>query len=425
MNNDDLNQKLQPSAETDSVTDNRNRVDTSFAVPSPTTAAATSTHGVWSPIRTTSIGHFNTRHDRTLLDDEALGERKPSAMTERSNVAGVIGTVGAAAHSITEPTPLPAGSSQPHAMSMTNPKEPPTLRETSDAQKNRQKPKQEKQQHQSRRTRRNASGNINASYVSSVLPEGEKPLQLDVICGRDKVCHHHVGNRRFRVVIGMNHERYKTAPSRTHRKRITTEIIEHVHNWKPGGRFLKLDTTTGRWCVATNDYTRDKVSHALRSAKDPNGPKASKNRKPNKAEMEHALLSNAAHKAYRHISSHQLFIHGGSVVQEGQSSCENSSGHSSNSSIDSGQSDSEKKPAPQRTKRPGGMNHDRNTSNNSNANTNKGIVDDANGTGHTNDEEEDEEDDYDFDHLFDDDDKDNNDNDTNNGFEFDAFQWGK
>lgn len=49
-----------------------------------------------------------------------------------------------------------------------------------------------------------------------------------------------------------------------------------------GGRFLKQDETTGELKDVSEHYAREKVSHALRSAKDPNRPKPKKQREVKK-----------------------------------------------------------------------------------------------------------------------------------------------
>ena len=95
------------------------------------------------------------------------------------------------------------------------------------------------------------------------------PKRFDIVCGRDKHSHAHVGNKRFRAVIEMNRERYQTALTRDDKTQITCEIIAMIRSCQPGGRFLKFDPDTNLWIILGDDYAREKVSHALRSAKDP------------------------------------------------------------------------------------------------------------------------------------------------------------
>lgn len=95
------------------------------------------------------------------------------------------------------------------------------------------------------------------------------PKKFDIVCGKDKLSRAHVGNKRFRAVIEMNRERYQTAPTRDDKTQITCEIIAMIRSCQPGGRFLKFDTDTNQWIVLGDEYAREKVSHALRSVKDP------------------------------------------------------------------------------------------------------------------------------------------------------------
>ena len=53
---------------------------------------------------------------------------------------------------------------------------------------------------------------------------------------------------------------------------------------KNGGRFLKCDETTGEWKDVGDSVAREKVSHALRSCKDPNRPRVKKARAVKKYE---------------------------------------------------------------------------------------------------------------------------------------------
>jgi hypothetical protein len=105
----------------------------------------------------------------------------------------------------------------------------------------------------------------------------------DVLCGRDKLSHAHIGNKRFRQIIAINREAYQTAPSRENKTSITCDIVTMVREY--GGRFLKLDETTGEFQELGEHYIREKVSHALRSAKDPDRPCIRKRREVQKCHV--------------------------------------------------------------------------------------------------------------------------------------------
>ena len=107
------------------------------------------------------------------------------------------------------------------------------------------------------------------------------PQKFDIICGRDKNACSHVGNKRFRVIVEMNRERYQTASSREEKTKITIELISIIRSCEPGGRFLKMDDNN-HWVDVGDAYAREKVSHALRSAKNPHRRKSRKVRKLSK-----------------------------------------------------------------------------------------------------------------------------------------------
>jgi hypothetical protein len=86
----------------------------------------------------------------------------------------------------------------------------------------------------------------------------------------------HTGNRRLRHLVLANRAEYQKATWRKDKTRITSGIIEAVHSF--GGRFLRLNEQTGQWYEVDDTYAHDKVSHALRTAKDPERPRAERTR---------------------------------------------------------------------------------------------------------------------------------------------------
>lgn len=103
------------------------------------------------------------------------------------------------------------------------------------------------------------------------------PTNVDILLGRDKVSYSHVGNKRFRVVVAMNRERYQSCGSREAKSKITAEVIQSIRECN--GRFLKLNPKTKTYEEVGNDVAHEKVSHALRSAKDPKTKAPRKKRK--------------------------------------------------------------------------------------------------------------------------------------------------
>lgn len=83
----------------------------------------------------------------------------------------------------------------------------------------------------------------------------------DILCGRFKNAFNHVGNRRFRVTINLNLQRYIQAEKKQEK---TTLIIELVRILKQdvGVRFLKKKGPG--YIELSEKQAREKVGHALR-----------------------------------------------------------------------------------------------------------------------------------------------------------------
>lgn len=93
------------------------------------------------------------------------------------------------------------------------------------------------------------------------------PTKFDILLGRDKASFRHVGNQHFRVIVGMHRERYQSCKSREEKGRVTSQVIRSIK--ESGGRFLRKNEETGYYEAANDEVAHEKVSHALRSAKDP------------------------------------------------------------------------------------------------------------------------------------------------------------
>ena len=128
--------------------------------------------------------------------------------------------------------------------------------------------------------------------------------EADVLCGRGKDSHAHFGNKRFQCIIQMNREAYQQASTREEKTELSNRIVQMIRSC--GGRFLKrVDKNgdnddsnesssisspaqevpiQGLWKEVSASYAREKVSHALRSAKDPNRVKPRKPRTVKKYE---------------------------------------------------------------------------------------------------------------------------------------------
>jgi hypothetical protein len=92
-----------------------------------------------------------------------------------------------------------------------------------------------------------------------------KPSDLDILCGRGGRSNHHVGNKRYRQVVGEMKASYRTVGSKSAKTDLSRAIVEHVQSY--GGRFVKLDKGTGKYVVLGPSEARKKTSQALREAK--------------------------------------------------------------------------------------------------------------------------------------------------------------
>lgn len=131
------------------------------------------------------------------------------------------------------------------------------------------------------------------------------PNEFDVLCGKDY--RNHPGNKLFRELVEQRCKEYQDASRRDVKASITVQIIDEIS--KRGGHFLtqtsnddddNSNSMSNEWLIADDKTVREKVSHALRSAKDPNRQVIRKKRKTvEKAELsdkENVLLATLERK---------------------------------------------------------------------------------------------------------------------------------
>jgi hypothetical protein len=92
------------------------------------------------------------------------------------------------------------------------------------------------------------------------LPKDFVPGNYHVRCGRGKDCFNAFGNRRFRVIIEMFQERYKTAESKSAKSNIVSNIIDMIRS--AGGGFVKYED--GQWWEVGDNAAREKVGATFR-----------------------------------------------------------------------------------------------------------------------------------------------------------------
>merc|ERR1712003_407095 len=100
-----------------------------------------------------------------------------------------------------------------------------------------------------------------------------EPGPYDIVCGRNSGAYNYIGNRRFRVTIEMNLQRYIDSPTREDKTNVIKSIVWMLHD-QVGARFLKKETCkkssgsrrrgTPRYTIMTDKQAREKVGHALR-----------------------------------------------------------------------------------------------------------------------------------------------------------------
>jgi hypothetical protein len=127
------------------------------------------------------------------------------------------------------------------------------------------------------------------------------PSHIDILCGRDKESYRHAGNRRFRAIISKYRDEYQNAKSRDDKTRITDEIVASIRECRE--RFLRKDKNTNMWYDVGDVYAHEKVSHALRSAKDPE--RTCKRKKQN---VKHQLPTAEENHAFQTLLEQQQHI---------------------------------------------------------------------------------------------------------------------
>lgn len=104
-----------------------------------------------------------------------------------------------------------------------------------------------------------------AERVRAVSPKvGMTPLApdfmpgpRDVICARGKPALMHSGNRRYRVMIDMNLDKYSRATTKVEKSLIVSTVVDAVREASPNGGFVKkLD---GQWYEVGDHLAREKV----------------------------------------------------------------------------------------------------------------------------------------------------------------------
>ncbi|CAJ1937962.1 unnamed protein product [Cylindrotheca closterium] len=92
----------------------------------------------------------------------------------------------------------------------------------------------------------------------------ENPRPYDILCGRNRNSFNNIGNRRFRITINMNVEKYNALRSRHERSKFIASLA-HTMRYEVGFRFLKKKSGKNSETIdLSDDEVRAKIGHALR-----------------------------------------------------------------------------------------------------------------------------------------------------------------
>ena len=93
--------------------------------------------------------------------------------------------------------------------------------------------------------------------LETKLPPSFQPGTFDVICAKGKEAKEHTGNRRFRLLVDMNLEKYKEAKTKIAKSTIVTDIVDAIRTSSPDGGFIKA--SEGDWYLVSDHHAREKV----------------------------------------------------------------------------------------------------------------------------------------------------------------------
>jgi hypothetical protein len=97
---------------------------------------------------------------------------------------------------------------------------------------------------------------------AQLLPLSFKPNDVDILCGRGKVCSNRRGNKYYTTVTQNYIQDYIRATTRLQKSIVVSNVLKEVT--KSGGRFIKVDKSTKRWYQMTPEQAHDKTGHSIR-----------------------------------------------------------------------------------------------------------------------------------------------------------------
>lgn len=92
------------------------------------------------------------------------------------------------------------------------------------------------------------------------------PAYTDVVHGKGFSINMRPGNKRYRSLIEMVKSDYDAAP-KSLKGMYGNQIVNHIYNLSPPGRFLRKDDTSGIWVEVGKEEAVRKARQALRDTK--------------------------------------------------------------------------------------------------------------------------------------------------------------
>ena len=102
-------------------------------------------------------------------------------------------------------------------------------------------------------------------FVATDVPKKNFGLTLgtwDILCGQDKRLELRPGNMKYQQILSKMRNRFHACGSKTAKKKLVKEIDEFIQSY--GGRFLRMDDSTGKLRVMSTAESRNKISRTLR-----------------------------------------------------------------------------------------------------------------------------------------------------------------
>lgn len=89
----------------------------------------------------------------------------------------------------------------------------------------------------------------------------------DVLCGQDKRYNLRLGNMKFQEIVDKMRKHFYARSSKTGQKKLIREIEDFVQGY--GGRFVRVDDSTGNLRLMTMAESRNKIGRTLRENPSP------------------------------------------------------------------------------------------------------------------------------------------------------------